>query len=148
MIASFLPKPESNQGGGGMGRYAHWTFNTNGVFFMLTRKVFSTTLMAVAFTMLLAGTAMAKEIVVMNGTGFEIHALALSPSESGNWGSDLLGDDILKPGEGLKINISGDANNWDLLAEDDDGGQVTFQNLDFRKASKITLHADGTGTLE
>ncbi|MEF3697839.1 hypothetical protein [Desulfolutivibrio sp.] len=115
---------------------------------MLKNRFFTMMILAAALTMLLAGTAMAKEIVVMNGTGFEIHALALSPSESGNWGPDLLGDDILKPGEGLKINISGEANNWDLGAQDGDGGQVTFQNLDFRKASQITLHADGTGTLQ
>lgn len=115
---------------------------------MLKNRFFTTMILTAALTMLLAGTAMAKEIVVMNGTGFEIHGLALSPSESGKWGPDLLGNDILKPGEGLKINISGDANNWDLAAVDNEGTQVTFENLDFRAASKITLHSDGSGTLE
>lgn len=105
-------------------------------------------IMATALVVLLGGTALAKEIVVMNGTDFEIHAIALSPSESDNWGEDLLGDDVLKPGEGLKINISGDANNWDLAAQDGEGNQVTFQKLDFRSASKVTLKSDATADIE
>lgn len=105
-------------------------------------------IMATALVVLLGGTALAKEIIVMNGTDFAIHAIALSPSESEDWGEDLLGDDVLNPGEGLKINLQGDNNNWDLAAQDGEGNQVTFQNLDFRSASKITLKSDGSADLE
>ena len=114
----------------------------------MLKKSVVTGLAAMLLCLLCAGVALAKEVVVMNGTTFEIHGLALSPSESGDWGDDLLGDDILKPGEGLRINIKGDANNWDLAAVDDEGTQIEFKGLDLRKVGKVTLQSDGTATLE
>lgn len=111
-------------------------------------KLLRSMTMSFALVMLFAGVALAKDIVVMNGTSFSLHGLSISPSESKNWGPNLLQGDTLKPGEGLKIKISGDANNWDLAVTDDDNAQVSFDNLDFRKASQVTLHSDGTATLE
>ncbi|AGW12663.1 hypothetical protein [Megalodesulfovibrio gigas] len=104
--------------------------------------------LAAMMVLMCAGAALAKQVIVMNGTTFEIHALALSPSESNDWGDDLLGNDILSPGEGLRINISGSANNWDLAAEDGEGTVVEFKNLDLRQVGTVTLHSDGTATLE
>lgn len=95
-----------------------------------------------------ASAAMAKTITVVNGTGFELHAIALSPSETDNWGDDMLGNQIMKSGDAIQIDISGGDNNWDLAAVDKEGTQVSFTNLDFRQASKVTLHADATATLE
>ena len=95
-----------------------------------------------------AGFAMAKDIVVVNGTTFALHGMALSPSESNNWGDDFLKNDVLKPGESMTITINGDLNGWDLAVVDDDNSQVEFKKLDFRKARKITLLSDGTANLE
>lgn len=95
-----------------------------------------------------ASVALAKTITVVNGTNFEIHGIALSPSETDNWGNDLLGNDVLKPGEGLQIQYQGDDNNWDLAAVDPEGNQVSFTNLSFRGASQVVLHSDATATLQ
>ncbi len=93
----------------------------------------------------------AKQITVFNGTGFTFHGLAVSPGESEQWGEDMLESvqgGVLKPGEGLKINLSGDTGNWDMAVIDDDGQQVEFSGLDFTDYSQVTIHADGTCTLE
>lgn len=95
-----------------------------------------------------AGSAFAQEIIVANGTGFVIHQLGLVDSNAGGDAQDLLGNDTLASGEGLRINISGSSNGWELIAVDGEGGQVNWQNLNLTGVSKITLLADGTANLE
>jgi len=114
----------------------------------MLKKTLCSVVAVLALSLVLAGAALAKNINVVNGTSFALHGLALSPSESNNWGDDLLGDQILNPGEVLTISISGDANNWDMAAVDDEGTQIEFKNLDLRSVSKITLLSDGTANLE
>mgnify|MGYP000542239818 CR=1 FL=1 len=94
------------------------------------------------------GGAFAQEIIVANGTGFTIHQLGLVDSNSSGNAKDLLGDDTLANGEGLKINISGSPKGWELIAVDGEGGQVNWQNLDLTGVRKITLRGDGTANLE
>ena len=95
-----------------------------------------------------AGSAFAQEIIVANGTGFTLHQLGLIDSNADGDAQDLLGSDTLASGEGLKVNISGSPKGWELIAVDGEGGQVNWQNLDLTGVSKITLHADGTATVE
>ena len=95
-----------------------------------------------------AGAALAQDIVVANGTGFTIQRLGLVDSNAGGNAQDLLGNDTLANGEGLKINISGSPKGWELIAVDSDGGQVNWQNLDLSGVKKITLRGDGSAELE
>lgn len=108
------------------------------------RAIFMASLLALG----IAGSALAQELIVANGTGFTIHQLGLVDSNSDGEAQDLLGNDTLAAGEGLRINISGDPNGWELIAVDGEGGQVNWQNLNLTGVSKITLHADGTAILE
>lgn len=103
---------------------------------------------ALSVSLFLAGTALAKRILVINGTSFDIHAIALSASESNNWGDDLLGDSVLEPGSTIEINLSGDTDGWDMAVVDPDGQQLEFKNLDFTNYSKVTLFSDGTARFE
>jgi len=105
-------------------------------------------LAATAVFLFMAGAALAKDIVVINGTSFEIHAIALSDSASEKWGDDLLGDEKLAPGEGLKINLSGDTSGWDMAVVDEAGQQLEFRDLDFTNYDKVTLFSDGTARFE
>ena len=98
-------------------------------------------------SLLTAGAALAKQVVVVNGTGFEIHAIALSASDSNNWGDDLLGDGLLQPGDGLEVTLSGDSDDWDMAAVDPEGQQLEFHGLDFTDYSQIILYSDGTARL-
>jgi len=112
------------------------------------RKHIIALLATLAITLCMAGAALAKNIAVINGTSFEIHAIAVSASESDNWGDDLLGNTVLAPGEGLEINLSGSNTGWDMAVVDPSGQQLEFKNLDFSNYSKVTLFSDGTARLE
>ncbi len=114
---------------------------------MLKKQLLSF-LSVLVLSLLVAGTALAKEVLVVNGTSFEIHGIALSASESNSWGDDLLGDEILKPGEGVRINLSGDTKGWDMAVVDNEGQQLEFKQLDFTNVNKVTLHSDGTAQFE
>lgn len=96
----------------------------------------------------LSTAALAQDIVVMNGTGFTIKQLGLADSNSNKDAEDLLGSDTLASGEGLKISISGSSKGWELIAVDNEGNQVNWQNLDLTGVKKITLKADGTANME
>ena len=74
------------------------------------RAIFMASLLALG----IAGSALAQELIVANGTGFTIHQLGLVDSNSDGEAQDLLGNDTLAAGEGLRINISGDPNGWEL----------------------------------
>lgn len=95
-----------------------------------------------------AGAALAQEIIVANGTGFTIQRLGLVDANAGGNAQDLLGNDTLANGEGLKISISGSPKGWELIAVDNEGAQVNWQNLDLTGVSKITLRGDGSANLE
>lgn len=95
-----------------------------------------------------AGAALAQEILVANGTGFTIQRLGLVDANAGGNAQDLLGNDTLANGEGLKIRINGSPKGWELIAVDSDGGQVNWQNLDLSGVSKITLRGDGSAEME
>lgn len=108
--------------------------------------------LSIAATLLLfglsAGAALAQEIIVANGTGFTIQRLGLIDANSGSDAQDLLGNDTLANGEGLKIRINGSPKGWELIAVDNEGGQVNWQNLDLSGVSKITLRGDGSAEME
>ena len=112
------------------------------------KKALFSILLAGMMSVLFIGSALAQTITIMNGTGFEIHGLGLSPSEESGDTQDLLGNDILGPGEGLQINFSGSAQGWDLIAVDKEGTQVTFGNLNLSGVSKVTLNADATANMQ
>lgn len=92
--------------------------------------------------------ASAREVTVVNSCGFTIKQLGLVDSNSKGDAQDLLGQEVLENGEGLTISIEGGDKGWELIAVDDEGAQVNWQNLDLTGVSKITLKADGTASLE
>ena len=96
--------------------------------------------------MLMSVPAFARQVAVMNGCNFVIAGLNLSDTNS-NDATDLLGNDVLKPGEGVNINIQGGDSGWDLIAVADDGSTVTFENLNLSGVSQITLKSDGSADL-
>ena len=106
---------------------------------------FAAALMLFGFS---AGAALAQEILIANGTGFTIQRLGLADSNASGNAQDLLGNDTLANGEGLKININGSPKGWELIAVDNEGSQVNWQNLDLTGVKKITLRGDGSADLQ
>ena len=90
----------------------------------------------------------AREIAIVNGCGFTIKQLGLVDSNASGPAQDLLGQEVLENGETLTIDIQGGDKGWELIAVDNEGTQVNWQNLDLTGVSKITLKGDGTASLE
>jgi hypothetical protein len=111
-------------------------------------KVYRALILALALTLGCFSAALAQELIIANGTGFTIHQLGLADSNASGDAEDLLGDGTLAAGDGIKINLSGSSNGWELIAVDGDGNQVNWQNLNLTGVQKIVLHADGTADLQ
>ena len=47
-----------------------------------------------------------------------------------------------------KFHISGSPKGWELIAVDNEGSQVNWQNLDLTGVKKITLRGDGSADLQ
>jgi hypothetical protein len=111
-------------------------------------KPWLTLMVALAFSLPMAGTALAKDIVVYNGTDFEIKAVYMSSNDDDSWGDNLLDGDVLRPGEGLKITVSGTPDNLDLALIDDEAQELALMGLDFREFESLTVFNDGTGRFD
>jgi hypothetical protein len=111
-------------------------------------KHWLTLMAALACFLLMAGTALATEIVVYNGTDFEIRGVYMSSADDDDWGDNLLDGDVLRPGEGLKITVSGTPDNLDLALIDDEAQELALMGLDFKKFESLTVFNDGTGRFD
>ena len=66
-------------------------------------------------------------LTIVNESNKDIHRLHLSLRGTGNWGPDLLGRNVLHPGDRTSLNIS--AGEYDLLAIDANGNQCVQKNI-------------------
>ena len=108
------------------------------------KKILASLVLALGLVAFAAGSATAKEIIVMNGCDFPIPFLGITSAEA-KQAENLLSEPI-KPGEGVKVNIT--INKVDITVQDEQGAQVDFKDVDFTSKSKITLKKDGTADME
>jgi hypothetical protein len=66
-------------------------------------------------------------LTIVNSSSRDFHRLHLSSSGTSNWGTDLLGRDILHPGQPRSLAISPGA--YDVLFIDANGRQCILKNL-------------------
>ncbi len=96
-----------------------------------------------ALSMALTGVAMAadQDFTLVNTTGFEIDQLFVSPHSSNNWGSDVLGRDVLPAGNQTDITFPPNTRPcaWDLKVVYSDGGSASWANINLCSISKVTL---------
>ncbi len=105
-------------------------------------------LLTVTALMLLGGASFAlagsQDFRLVNRTGVDIHELYIAPSGSQDWEEDVLGQDVLADGDELAISFdSGSERYWDLLIRDGDGNSITWEKINLKEISKLTLHYDG-----
>jgi hypothetical protein len=83
-----------------------------------------------------------QDITVVNKTGFDIHALYMTPHKAKQWGEDILGVDTLARNDSVAIVFSRKekAQLWDLRVEDADGAFIEWGQLNLREISSITLY--------
>jgi hypothetical protein len=77
----------------------------------------------------------------VNGTKYTIVELYVSPTNDDKWGEDVLGEDILKPGQKVDIEFSRSESTctWDLKIVDEDKDEVEWEKFNLCEISEITL---------
>lgn len=82
------------------------------------------------------------DITVINKTGFDIHALYMTPHNAKEWGADILGVDTLAQSDSVAIVFSRKEKTklWDLRVEDGEGAFIEWTKLDLMAISSITLY--------
>ena len=88
-----------------------------------------------------AAVAADQDFTLVNSTGFEIDQLFVSPHSSNNWGSDVLGRDVLPTGRQTDITFPPNTRPcaWDLKVVYSDGGSASWMNINLCSISKVTL---------
>jgi len=100
-------------------------------------------LTAVSLTASVAASSQRRvlDFTLVNSTKYTILELYVSPTNDDKWGEDVLGEDILKPGEKLDISFSRGETTcmWDLKIVDEDKDEVEWEKFNLCEASEITL---------
>ncbi len=106
----------------------------------MNRKFSAVLLLILLFT---AITASADSIVVINKTGYDLYYLQVSPSDSDEWGEDVLGDDVLLDGGNIKLDIDGyDVCELDIMAVDEEDDAYIIWSFDSCSGSKVVFTMD------
>jgi hypothetical protein len=88
------------------------------------------------FAMALALTACAAEdgdggatLTIENDSSYTLTSIQLSPTTSINWGADLLGADVLEPGDVLEL-TSIDCDTYDIRVVDETNAECILDSVD------------------
>ena len=94
--------------------------------------------LAFAGTQVLAGE---QDFTLANQTGVEIHEIYISPSDTEEWGEDVLELDVLEDGKSAHIVFAPEeeAEDWDIMVKDEEGNSIVWTELDLTEISKVTL---------
>ena len=102
-------------------------------------------LLSVVATTALAGTHTAlaadRKVKVINKTKTPIYGFYASRTSSNDWEEDILGDDVIMPGESMVINIDdgSGACKFDFKGEFEDGDEVVKTNVDVCKIGEFSF---------
>lgn len=91
--------------------------------------------------------AQALTFQITNNTGVLLNNLYVTPSETTNWGKDILPNDMFEAGSTVTVSIPADYGttcNFDIKITDVPGNYVYFKNVDACKLHTLTIHWDGT----
>ena len=107
-------------------------------------------LCALALTVLTSSSVVSAQnrkldFTLVNKTGLTIMEIYVSPSDSDEWGEDIMGKDVLKNNESVDIEFSRKETtcSWDLKIVDEDDDPVEWTKLNLCTANEITLKYEG-----
>ena len=92
----------------------------------MRKSIFGLLVLLLLFT---AASAQAQQVNlrIVNNTGYTIWYLYVSPSSSGSWGSDLLGNTVLPSGSEFNLTVQNGVS-YDIRLIDEDGDSYTKYN--------------------
>ncbi len=112
---------------------------------MLKKLALALALAVVLFVPMAARAESELDFTMVNGTGYGIQEVYVSPSAADRWGSNIL-PSTLENGQALKVSFAPQAEGieeWDLMIVWVDGGdKVYWRGVKLSEISKITLHYD------
>ncbi len=90
-----------------------------------------------------AATGAQQDFTLVNNTGHTVMTLNVSPSDSDQWGPDILGQDVLANGQSATISFERgqDQCNWDVRATYDDGDTTDQRGVNLCEIATVTLTA-------
>jgi hypothetical protein len=82
-----------------------------------------------------------QDFTLVNNTGHTVMTLNVSPSDSDEWGPDILGSDVLANGQSAQVSFERgqDQCNWDLRATYDDGDTTDARGVNLCELATVTL---------
>lgn len=103
------------------------------------------------FSLLGAATGLAEEelnldFTLHNATGKILKEVYVGPNSSDEWGSDVMGKDVVGDGESVHLSFhpKATAKHWDLKIVFDDGKSTVWSNFDLTTIDDITIsYKDG-----
>ena len=84
------------------------------------------------------------DFTLVNGTNHIFMQLYVSPARDGRWGGDVLGDEILRPGQETEVSFSRTEPTcmWDLKIVNEEKHAREWRKLNLCEASRITLKVE------
>ena len=88
-----------------------------------------------------AAYAAQQDFTIVNDTGQAIMTLNVSPSDSNQWGPDILGSDVLAAGERAEVSFDRDEERceWDIRVTYEDGDTGDWRGIDLCETTTVTL---------
>lgn len=84
---------------------------------------------------------------VTNNTGVTLNNIYVTPAETGNWGNDILPNDLFENSSSVRVDIPADYGatcKFDMKITDLGGNSITFTGMDACLLHTLILNADGT----
>lgn len=72
------------------------------------------------------------ELEIVNGTGYDLYYVYVSDSADGDWGDDILGDEVMLDGDAVYLDVPSNPDSWyDIKAIDSDGDEYYVYEFDY-----------------
>lgn len=108
---------------------------------MFKRFLLLTAVMVTALATTNTALAADRKVKVINKTRTPIFAFYASRTTTNDWEEDILGDDVIMPGESMMINIDdgSGACKFDFKGEFEDGDEVVKKNVDVCRIGEFSF---------
>jgi len=82
-----------------------------------------------------------ENLIIVNHVNKSIHRIYVSEARAGQWQDDLLGEDVIIPGETVKVTFENRhrACVWDVKVVDLDGVEYAYPSVNLCELSTITV---------
>lgn len=112
------------------------------------RKLFLAFVMVLGLTFMGSSTADAKDLALVNNTGYTIVVLNCSPTISNQWYEDVLGNSVWENGTTVILDFDRWAlcDTWDFKVHYSNGDSEDWRDVNVNSVNTIILQPNGVNT--